>query len=229
MKNYALLSLVILFAGFTHAQQTPPTKYFEGVVEYQIENKSYMKGVSDNEVRERNGDSLRVYFKNGNYMREYIDGGGYILRKMYYLLDKNMMYDYNLIDSPDTVYLIDPTDSLYLSYKIEPGNAEKILNRVCSSSVISAKYYFPLIQDTGNVTMTYFFAQDLPVNPEWFKAMYIWKDVINKHKSIAIKFIEDDPYFFKQTFTATRIMAQSVDDEMFKIDPRLVQKKMLKQ
>jgi hypothetical protein len=219
--------LIFIFSFFvlstnTMAQPASVSKYFEGIVEYEIKSESYMHGVSDNELRERFGATLRLYFKNGNYMREYVDGAGYTLRKAFYLKDKNMMYDHNIIASPDTLYLMDPAEAIYESYKIKPGKLEKVLNYQCPSSVISARYFF---QDTGSVTMTYYFAPELTVNPEWHKDMYVWKDVIKEHKSIAVKFIEDDPFFFKQTFTATKVLWQHIPDETFKIDPKLIQVK----
>jgi hypothetical protein len=223
MKILSFTLLVVLCSKLAFAQSPP--KYFEGIVEYEIKAQSYMQGVSDNEIRERIGATLRLYFKNGSYMREYVDGAGYTLRKMFYLVDKKRMYDYNPVGSPDTLYFIDPAEPVFASYKIEPGETETILDRKCPSSVISAKYYFAPAQDTGNVIMTYYFASDLPVNPEWSKDTYIWKEVINQHKSIAIKFIEDDSFFLKQTFTATKILWQPVPDEVFKIDPKLVQVK----
>lgn len=228
MRNLILIFIFILVSVATMGQTGTTPKYFEGVVDYEIKTESYMQGVSDNELRERIGATLRVYFKNGNYIREYVDGAGYTLRKMFYLKDQNMIYDHNPIGSPDTVYIIDPAETIYTSYKITAGATEKVLNYQCPSAVINAKYFFSFLPDTGNVIMTYFFAQELPVNPDWHKNMYIWKDVIKEHKSIAVKFIEDDPAFFKQTYTATKVSWQTVSDETFKIDPKLVQIKMPK-
>jgi hypothetical protein len=225
MKTLCLILVVVVCPLFVFSQSSSTKKYFEGIVEYEIKGESYMQGVSDNELRERIGASLRLYFKNGTYMREYVDGAGYTLRKLFYLKDKNMMYDYNPIASPDTVYVVDPTEAAYVSYKIEQGKPETVLNYKCPAAVISAKYCFPPVQDTGNVIMTYYFSPELPVDPEWHKDFYVWKDVIKEYKSIAIKFIEDDPFFFKQTFTATRILWQPVPDEVFVIDPKLVQVK----
>lgn len=220
MKILSLLLLTLFCSGVVFAQLTP-TKNFEGVVEYEIKAQSYMQGVSDNEVRERIGTTLRFYFKNGNYMREYVDGAGYTLKKMIYRTDKKLMYYYNGMSSPDTLYFADPAEVVG-TYTIEPGKPETILDRDCPSSVITARIYFPPMGDTMTVIMSYYFSPDMPVDPEWTKDMYIWKDVINQHKSIAIKFIEDMPLLFKQTFTATKITWQAVPDETFKIDPKLV-------
>ena len=225
MRNLIFLFSLICLSTLVMAQSGSAPRYFEGIVEYEIKGESYMQGVSDNELRERIGATLRLYFKDGSYMREYIDGAGYTLRRLFYLKDKNMIYDYNPISSPDTLYLIDPTEAVYLSYKIDPGKTENVLNYQCPSSVISVRYLFSFLPDTGSVTMTYYFAKELPVNPEWHKDMYIWKDVIKEHKSISLKFIEDDPFFFKQTFTATKVLWQPVPAETFKIDPKLVQVK----
>jgi hypothetical protein len=225
MRNLILILGAVFFSFSAKAQPGSAPKYFEGIVEYDIKGESYMQGVSDNELRERIGSTMRLYFKNGTYMREYVDGTGYTLRKLFYLKDKNLIYDHNLIASPDTLYFMDPEEAVYKSYRIEPGKTEKILNYDCPSSVITARYFYSFLPDTATVVMTYFFALELPVNPEWHKNMYIWKDVIRQHKSIAVKFIEDDLFFFKQTFTATKVLWQPVPDEVFKIDPKLVQVK----
>ena len=84
------------------------------------------------------------------------------------------------------------------------------------------------MSDTANVKLTYFFCPQLPVDPKWHKDVYLWNEVIKIHKSIAVKFIEDDPSYFKQTFTATRIIWQSIDKNTFIIDPKLVQQPMPK-
>ena len=225
MKVFYLQLFLLLYSGFAVAQPGGSPKYFEGIVEYTINGESYMQGVSNNEIRERIGATLRLYFKNGNYMREYVDGAGYTLRKMFYRIDKNLMYDYNPIGSPDTIYIIDPSEKQYLEYKVSPGKPETVLDYQCNSSIITAKYYFAPMQDTSEVRMTYFFAKELPVNPAWSKNFYIWEEIIKEHKSIAIKFIEEEPLFLKQTYTATRIQWQPVPDDVFTIDPKLVQVK----
>ena len=58
MKILSLLLLTLFCSGLTIAQSTP-AKYFEGIVEYEIKTQSYMQGVSDNEIRERIGTTLR--------------------------------------------------------------------------------------------------------------------------------------------------------------------------
>jgi hypothetical protein len=222
MKTIFLI-IALSFTSILFAQSKP--KYFEGVVEYDITHESYMPGVSNNEIRERIGAKMRLYFKNGTYMREYIDGAGYTLRKLFYLKEKNRVYDYNPIAIPDTIFFLDAAKPVYTSFKIGPGLPDTVLGRQCASSVISAKYVEPALPDTGTVIMTYYFASDLPVNPDWHKDVYIWNDVIKKHKSIAIKFIEDDPMFLKQTFTAIKVSWEKVPDDVFAIDPKLIQAK----
>jgi hypothetical protein len=213
----------IIISNAISAQNNFPVKYFEGIIEYNIKSESYMPGVSANEIRERTGTTLRFYFKDGNYLREYIDGAGYTLRKSYYRKDENRIYDYN-ISFPDTLYFIPASEPLYKSFEINPGPKEKILDCECASSVITVKYVAPTSSDTGSIKLTYFFCTQLPVNPEWHKDIYIWKEVIKIHKCIAIKFIEEDPLFLKQTFTATKILWQPVSDDIFKIDPKLILK-----
>jgi WD40 repeat protein len=222
----AFTLLIIFCQAIVFAQPKSNNRYFEGVVEYDIKSESYMQGVSDNEIRERTGSTLKLFFKDGDYMREYIDGSGYTLRKYFYRKDKNMLYMYSPISSPDTLYFSSSSDSIYLSYDITTGEKEKILDYDCPSSIITAKYVADFLPDTGTIKVTYFFCNQLPVDPEWHKDVYIWNDVIKIHKSIAIKFIEHDPLFFKQTFTATKITWQPIDESIFKIDPKLVLVKM---
>jgi hypothetical protein len=58
--------------------------------------------------------------------------------------------------------------------------------------------------------------------------MYIWNDVIKEYKSVATKFIEEDPVIAKQTYTAVKVTWQPVPEDIFKIDPKLVLVKMSK-
>lgn len=218
--------LIFFFQINVFAQSGSVNKYFEGVVEYAIKSESYMKSISDNEIRERSGSTLKLFFKDGDYMREYMDEDGYTLRKFFYRKDKNMIYMYNPISAPDTLYYALASDTGYLSFDITPGATEKVLEYQCPSSVVKAKYIASFLPDTGTVQLTYFFSPELPVNPEWHKDVYIWNEVIKLHKSIAIKFVEDNHLFFKQTFTATKINWQRVDESVFTIDPKLILKKL---
>ena len=226
MKKIIIILFLAATAPSLWGQDSASQKYFEGTVEYLIKSESFMQGVSDNELRERTGATLKLYFKNGNYMREYIDGAGYTLKKYFYLSNKNMMYNYDPMAAPDTLYTIDPSEAQYKSFTIEAGNTESVMSCDCPSAVIKARYYLPFLPDTGTVSMTYYFCEKMPVNPDWFNGMYIWKDVIKQHKSISIKFVEDDPFFYRQTFTATKIAWEPVPDEIFRIDPKLILKKM---
>ena len=227
MRKNFLLGLLITVCSNSYSQLKVSEKLFEGTVEYAISTQSYMQGVSDNELRERIGNTLKVYFKDGNYMREYIDGAGFTIRKMFYSREKNMMYDYYPIQSPDTLYLIDPTEEAYQSYTIEKGVSEKVLDCICPSVIIKAKYLSDFLPDTVHVTMTYFFCEQLPADPEWHNTLYIWKDVIKLYKSISVKFIEEDTMYLKQTFTATAIKWEAIADDKFRIDPKLILKSPL--
>lgn len=222
MRN---LILCIGFVVISLASVAQKQKYFEGIVEYDIISTSHIQGVTDNEIRDRFGSKMRLYFKNGDYIREYLDDAGYVLRKFYSLKDKKMVYDHNVIGSPDTIYTIDPAEKMFESYTIKKGGKEKVLDYECASSIINVRYVSSFLPDTGTVVMTYFFASELPVDPDWHKHVYIWSDVIKDHKSISIKFIEEDPALFKQVYTATKISWQPVSDDMFKIDPKLIQVK----
>jgi hypothetical protein len=228
MKIFCIL--LFIFSRFIVSAQSNSTgKYFEGIVEYDIMAESFMQGVSANEIRERTGSTLKFYFKNGDYLREYIDGAGFTLRKFMYRKDKNMVYIYYPISSPDTIYFTPAGDTSYVSYEINAGKKEKILDYDCASSVITVKYTASYLPDTATLALTYFFCTQLPVDPVWHKDIYIWNEVIKIHKSIAIKFIEDDPNFLKQTFTATKIMWQPLDDSILMIDQKLVLKALPKE
>jgi hypothetical protein len=227
MKKF--LSIVVMICpGVIAFCQEKHGKYFEGVVEYEIKVESHMPGVSDNELREKLGSKLLLHFKNGNYIREYIDGAGFTLNKQYYLHEKNMMYMHNVFFAPDTLYYQDAAEEQLISYKVEHGPDENILGVECHSAVISGQYVFPYTSDTMTSTLTYYFSPDLPVNPDWWAKMYIWKDVIKDYKSIATKFIEDDPVIATQTYTAVKVTWQPVPGDIFKIDPKLVLVKMSK-
>ena len=224
MKRFPAIMILLFFGTLTFGQKKPD-KYFEGVIEYEIKTKSHIPGVSDNEMRERMGAKLMLHYKNGTYMREYIDGAGYTLNRQYYFKDKNIMCMHNVMYAPDTLYTLDPTEKLFSDYTVTKGETEKILGVDCPSAVISARFFSPYIGDTTTITMIYYFSYDLPVDPAWSRNVYLWKDVIAEHHSIATKFIEDDPVISKQTFTAVKVTWQLVADEIFKLDPKLVQVK----
>lgn len=228
MKIVTILLLLVFCQQIVLGQNNSAIKYFEGIIEYDIKGESYMQGVSDNELRERIGSTIKLYFKNGDYMREYLDNAGYTLKKMFYKKDNNMFYVYHNIESPDTLYFFSAQDTAYTNFEIKSGTAEKILDYNCQSSVVTANYVAPYLADTGTIRYTYFFCSELPVDPKWCKDMYIWSDIIETHKSIAVKFIEDDPIFFKQTFTATKIIWQPVDDNILKPNSKLVLSEMPK-
>jgi len=226
MKSLYILSAIVCIPVVASSQPISQVKYFEGIIEYDLTSKSYMQGVSDNEIRERVGSRIRFYFKDGNYMREYIDGAGFTIRKLFYRKDKNMMYDYNPILAPDTLYYISAGNDSISSFKIQPGQNTKVLDCECPSSVITTTYMDSFLQDSVISTLTYFFCPALPVNPEWHKDIYIWNEVIKTHKSIAIKFIEENPLYYQQTSTATAILWQSIDPAVLNIDPALILRPM---
>lgn len=215
--------ICIVFTLPAYSQDSTSKKYFEGIVEYDIKNESYLQGVPNAELNVRLGSRLKLYFKNGSYMREYLDDAGYTIRKIFFQKDSNMVYDYLPLSSPDTLYLLDPAEKTADSYIVETGEPEEVLGYICPAAIIKTKYTLSFLPDTGRSTSTYYFCTQLPVNPLWQKDMYIWKDVIKNYKSIAIKFIEDDPFFMKQTFTATKIIWQEVSEKIFEINPKLIQ------
>src|SRR5690349_21098468 len=98
-----LLLLIILTISI-HGQSQK--RYFEGVIEYNVDYTSYMQGVSDNEIKVREGAKIMFYYKDGNYLREYIDEAGYTIRKMYYRKDRNMIYYTFPNTNPDTAFYI---------------------------------------------------------------------------------------------------------------------------
>lgn len=222
MRSLLFLSFSIFFELSVHSQTNSSPKFFEGIVEYDIKNESFLQGVSDNELKVRMGSRLNLYFKNGSYMREYLDDAGYTMRKVFFHKDSNMVYDYYPLSNPDTLYAIDPTEKTFESFSVEPGNSERVLNCDCPSVIIKARYTSPFLPDTGNLKLTYYFCKELPVDPQWQKDIYVWKDIIKEYKSIATKFIEDDPFFMKQTFTATKITWQEIPEKIFEINPDLI-------
>ena len=228
MNLFHSLVFLLFFSGITFAQTNSDKKYFEGIVEYNIKSESYMQGVSENEIRERTGSILKFYLKDGDYLREYIDDAGYTLRKFLYKKDKNMIYLYFPISSPDTLYYSSASDTAYTSFEIMPGKKETVMSCNCLSSEMKANYADPNYPDPATIYLTYFFCPELPVDPAWHKNIYAWNNVIKIYKSVAIKFIENDPHYMKQTFTATKIKWQPVDAAIFKIDSALVLKEISK-
>jgi hypothetical protein len=216
---FMTIAFVVTASGL--AQKTPA--YFEGTIMYDVKNESFMKGVSDNEIRERLGAKMKFYFKNGDYTREYLDAAGYTIRRLTYLKTSGIMYDHDLMNTPDSIFTIDTRIPFYDSFAIEKGEPETVLDCVCPSAVIHARFTASYLPEPLQLSLVYYFCYDLPINPDWHKDINLWGEIIKIHKSISVKFIEES-IFYKQTFTAEKINKETVDPAIFRIDPKLIQK-----
>lgn len=219
MKKNTFLSLILIlnFSAFSQ-------KYFEGMVEYETSFQSFNSGVPENELKVRFGSKVRFFQKNGDYIREYIDDAGYSLRKYIYRNDSNFLYELDIFN-PDTIYYSSASEKLFDNYQITKGANDTILNCICTSNVITSGFFDKAINDSMHFKSEYYFCNQMPVNPDYFKNIYLWYDVIKNQKSIALKFTEEIVGFFKITYTAIKIDYTPLVNETFEIDKKRFLKK----
>lgn len=195
------------------------------MVEYETGFESYYPGVSNNELKERFGSRVRFYYKDGSYIREYLDENDYSLQKHIYDAKTNLFYATDIFN-PDTLTYYSAADTMYSSYEIQEGGEETILGCRCPSTIITVANFEKRVGDTIHFRSQYFFCEKLAVNPVYYRNFYIWYDVIQKRKSVAIKFTEEVPGMFKITYTAIRIDHRKIPQEIFEIDKKLILKRM---
>lgn len=205
--------------------QNAETKYFEGIIEYDIRSESYMQGISSNELSLRTGSKLIFYYKKGNFIREYRDDAGYTSMKFYYKAGENRLYSHFINFNPDTLLYNSGADTTNVTWSISDSLTEKVMDYSCKGVTIDYLYNNPLKKSAFQYRHTFFFCPALPVNPEWQKDMMGWNEVLAANPYIAIKFAEVTVGLYSQTFIATKIEWKKLDDSLFDYDPKLILKK----
>ncbi len=220
MRKWILfLSLAILFKN-VNSQQKDTTSYFEGYIEYKTEFKSLMPGVSDNELRERIGHTLKIYYKEENVKWIFTDDLGYV--KSYLIMNgkTNIRYDWT-DDSPDTLYSIDlsnPKTTVLDSMK-EKG-AETVLGCNCQIGQFYASNYYEGLNFPIPTIYNYSFCSEYKLNPKWSEnnQPMSWNKIMDKYKSVMLKIATEFGDSFTAIFTAIKVTQQKIDTNIFLLD-----------
>ncbi|HZG01519.1 MAG TPA: hypothetical protein VEY71_10975 [Chitinophagales bacterium] len=180
------------------------SKLFEGEITYRNDFVVKTKDVDLAYLKDVFGKTAHLYFKEGNYLEVY-DTGYYL--KQLYIRDDNKIYFTKSIS--DTLYWVDCGEkgAGMLRYEIK-RQQETILGIPCDQLIT---YY-------DNKTVSYFFADTLKINPDWY-ARYVTTDKNIKSKlmgSMYLKYkIEYDN--FTVTVTATTIKEARLNDDLFRL------------
>lgn len=207
-----ILSLFILLNNGLQAQN-----FFEGYIEYNVTYESFIPDISADDLKERMGTKHRYYVKNDNYIRESMDEDDSPVFFNIYIGKEKKTYDIS-IHNPDTIFYHPVTDTIFSISDIKEGGKEIILGHSCKSVSLVLSSYSNYLQDTSRIKLTYYFSDQLPVNPDWYKGYVYWADLVHKYKGIALKFSEEMVGYYKVTYTAVQIVKESLEDSLFEFD-----------
>ena len=207
MSNTATLNILgfLILVSCTSSVKPQDNKYFEGRIMYKNEFIFKTNQVDSNSIIKFFGKTADLYFKDGNYVEKY--DGGDMLEQLYRKQDNKVYVKRN---QSDTLFWTDcgrPGKSI-LRFEINHAK-ETILGIVCDELIT---YY-----ETKTVSF-YFNPDTLKINSDWYSAFTITNKNINtqKMKSMFLKYKIEYPNFVA-TVTATSILPQKIDDNVFSI------------
>lgn len=218
-KFLLLLSFKLVFIN-VDAQKKDTSDYFEGVIEYATKFNSQMPAVSNNELRERIGHIIKIYFRQDGFKWIFFDDLGYI--KSYFFVDLNKNTHFEWTSSfPDTIYTTKLITTKRLSVdSISESNNKEILGCLCNGARITgyANYENPIYSIP--TTYYYYFCPTFKINPDPYRNYneMRWNEIINTYKSVALEIISEFKDGFTAIFTATKIQKLPVDKNIFDID-----------
>jgi Gram-negative bacterial TonB protein C-terminal len=190
---------------FLFAQRQSPAQSvnFEGIVDYQVEIKSMIKGISDESMARilGYGPTERVYIKNGTYYRTTS------LHDEYFLPAKQRAF--NKFRKTDTLYYVEYNSDTSALLNISKGTrTQEIAGYPCKSLTITST--------TG--AQTYFYNSDLRMDPAFDKenSLSHFNDYIKEARAIYLKLVDQNVLAIT-TFTATRVTPKTLDDKIFEL------------
>ncbi|MEO6612643.1 MAG: hypothetical protein ABIT05_14565 [Chitinophagaceae bacterium] len=220
MRGFFLFVATFLFPGIAFTQKADTSQYFEGYVDYKTEFKSLMQGVSDNEVRERIGNTIRIYYGRKGFKWIFSDDAGYVRSYLITDLAANINYTWS-DDNPDTIFSFNlgsekriTTDSISEEgIGIVAGCTCRIVKFRCLLN-----YEHPEFSVPG--TYQYYFCPELQLDPEPYKNVreMKWNEIISTYKSVAIRIDSQFENALSAIFTAISIHRENIDSNVFFID-----------
>jgi len=188
MKRILLVVFILSIFSFSKDDgNIKHTPYFEGQVVYDIEYTSNNDNIPAQKLMEFIGSKMVLTFKKGDYKKEYFSPSGLLLQERILNLKKGR--NYLRAPNNDTIYWVDITKhDTKTSFSVVKDTT--ILDHHCK--IISTKSIVPgenFGDKTIGVEGLYIYAQDLPVNPEWY-SNYLegnFNEIIEVEKGIAIE------------------------------------------
>ena len=206
MKNLVLILVVFILSLKVTAQQ----KDFEGVLEYRVQVKSKVEGISDKvmKVLLATEDRMTVYMKEGNYLLSSP------VCDQYYVPKKQRVY--MKFKAIDTLYYLDYADDTSSLLNVSKTNEEKtIAGQKCNSIIVQI----------SDVTKKYFYAPALYVNPVYDKNNKIGRyDIYTKETSSVWLAEYDESPKYSLSYDCVKIEAKKNDESIFEL-PKLPEKK----
>ena len=218
--SFILFLLINILAINGNSQQKDTANYFEGYVEFKTEFKSLMPEVSDNELRDRIGHTLKIYYKEEYVKWIFSDDLGYI--KSYLIMNgkESIRYDWS-DDSPDTIYTYNLRDGkrTILDSMKNDGN-QIVLGCNCETGKFFASNFYEGYNIPIPTVYKYSFCPAYRLNPEWTKNnnSMSWNKIVEKYKSIMLKIESYFEHSFSANFTATKVIIAKNDPSIFVID-----------
>lgn len=217
------LLLLLFLCGFISAwgQQKDTTTFFEGYIDYKTEFQSLMAGVSDNEIRDRVGEFLRIYYnESGDFKWVFSDNSGFVRSYQLILASKNKSYDWS-DNNPDSLLVFDLRSSKRISIdNIEELGADTVIGCVCKVIKLNGAMTYENPLFSISTKFIYSFCPSLRVNPDRYTNFkeFRWDELTRKYGSIAVKMVSHFENSAIGIFTALSVTPVKVDPSIFSID-----------
>ncbi len=208
IKTIPIVFTLILFTCIT-PQAFSQKKEFEGIIQYKVEVKSKLPGISDKlmETYLGLGDALTVHMKKGNYRRTTA------IHEEYYVPAKKKVYI--KFKNIDTLYFVEYNSDTSTVLNVLKSEEQKeiagyLCNAISINSTSSAKKYY--------------YAPQLYNNPAWDKENKLGNldRLTNETESVWLSLYEDATNY-QLTETAIKVQVKEIDDEVFVL-PELPEK-----
>lgn len=188
------LFCIISFTSF--AQQS-----FEGIIEYQVEVKSKMKGIND--------ESLKRMFALSNTLKSYIKQG-------HFLQTSESLSQYFIPERKLSVSKFKSSDSLYtISYDEDSAQVTEIKKEKKQQNILGYECKSITIK-TNQTRTTFFYAPALYQDPALCQSNKLgqFNVFVNETQSVYLQLIQETEYSIV-TYTAYKVKAQPLDDKTF--------------
>lgn len=195
--SYSLFILILFSFPAVHAQQTS----FEGIVDYQVEVTSKIKGVSDESMRKMFalGPVQKVYIKKGNYKR-----------------DNNKAVEFHLKDSSAPLILFKGIDTIYEAITNNEDSVVVSVKKEDKTMMIAGRPCKSLVIKRAKTISTYFYDASLYQDPAFNSGnnMGDYSVFLKSTSSAYLKVITEFEYA-TLVETAYRVAPGKVDDVVF--------------